>query len=310
MESAHQLSFRPECNNTAEVPSFTLRTALSAIPFVTDLCGVDVQWSRIILHKTLPNSKELSVWMTLGFLFGSKNFFKLLCVSWKVCVLHGYDWIHWVVKSCTSIAYRWLFRDSQHSLRTLWSALIKSPKFSARNTTLPIRLLHGALVILVHWQISQFRSFGKWVYTLCLLKSALLVGSKDYPWEELACESMCSGTLSSTGFSLNSCSHSGMSEWHGSHRTRSWSSFSFGFGILVGLVNSSSGISEEHGSLRSCLSTRSLDTIAGWWSTPHGSHRSCLSTLSLDTVEDVMDHFPAWEVSWCWRRQAWGRTRW
>ena len=33
MESAHQLSFRPDCNNTAEVPSFTLRTALSAIPF-------------------------------------------------------------------------------------------------------------------------------------------------------------------------------------------------------------------------------------------------------------------------------------
>ena len=31
------------CNNTAEVPSFTLRTALSAIPLVSDLCGVDVQ---------------------------------------------------------------------------------------------------------------------------------------------------------------------------------------------------------------------------------------------------------------------------
>ena len=38
MESAHQLSFRPDCNCTAEVPSFTLRTALPAIPFVSDLC--------------------------------------------------------------------------------------------------------------------------------------------------------------------------------------------------------------------------------------------------------------------------------
>ena len=37
MESAHQFSSRPDCNNTAEVPSFTLRTALSAIPFVSDL---------------------------------------------------------------------------------------------------------------------------------------------------------------------------------------------------------------------------------------------------------------------------------
>ena len=59
---------------------------------------------------------------------------------------------------------------------------------------------------------------------------------------------------------------------------------------LIGwLVNSSSSeISEEYGSHRACLSTLSLDRIAGWWSIPYGSHRSCLSTLSLDTVEDVM----------------------
>ena len=69
--------------------------------------------------------------MTLGFLSGSKNFCKLL--SEKFC-LHGYDWIHWVAKSCTTIAYRWLFRDSQLPRRTLWSAVIKSPKFSARGT--------------------------------------------------------------------------------------------------------------------------------------------------------------------------------
>ena len=33
----------PDLTATAD-PSFTLRTALSAIPFVSDLCGVDVQW--------------------------------------------------------------------------------------------------------------------------------------------------------------------------------------------------------------------------------------------------------------------------
>ena len=58
--------------------------------------------------------------------------------------------------------------------------------------------------------------------------------------------------------------------------------------VLVGLVNNSSEVSEEYGSLRSCLSTRSLDTITGWWSISHGYHLSCLSTLSHDTVEDVM----------------------
>ena len=90
-----------------EVPSFTLRTALSAIPFVSDLCGVDVQRFQERSSQALPNSGELSVWMTLGFPPGSKNFCKLLCVSWEVFVLHGYDWIHWVAKSCTTTAYRY-----------------------------------------------------------------------------------------------------------------------------------------------------------------------------------------------------------
>ena len=43
MESAHHFSSRLVCDNTADVPSFTLRTVLSAIPCVSDLCGVDVQ---------------------------------------------------------------------------------------------------------------------------------------------------------------------------------------------------------------------------------------------------------------------------
>ena len=172
--------------------------------------------------------------MTLGFLFRSRNFCKLLSVSWEVFVLHGYDWVHWVAKSCTTTACR--FRDSQFSLRTLWSAVIKSPKFSARGTTLPIRLLHGALVILVLRQISQFRSCGKYVQTLRLPNSAFLTGSQDCSWEELACESLCSGTLSSTRFSLNSCSHSGMSEY-GSPRTCSWSSFLFVFFFGFWLVH-------------------------------------------------------------------------
>ena len=46
----------------------------------------------------------------------------LLCFLRSFC-LHGYDWIHWVAKSCTTIAYRWLCRDSQLSLRNLWSAV-------------------------------------------------------------------------------------------------------------------------------------------------------------------------------------------
>ena len=84
--------------------------------------------------RALPNSKELSVSTTVSFLSGSKNFCKLLWVSCEDFVLNGYTWIHWVVRSCTTTSYRRLFRDSRLSLKTLWSAVIKSPKFSARRT--------------------------------------------------------------------------------------------------------------------------------------------------------------------------------
>ena len=43
MESAHHSLSRLDCNSAADIPSFTLRTALSAIQVVSDLCGIDVQ---------------------------------------------------------------------------------------------------------------------------------------------------------------------------------------------------------------------------------------------------------------------------
>ena len=81
MESANHFASRPDCNNTAEVPSFTLRTALSAIPFVFDLRGVDVQLFQDSSSQDWPNSRELSVLMTFGLLLGSRNFIELFCVS-------------------------------------------------------------------------------------------------------------------------------------------------------------------------------------------------------------------------------------
>ena len=251
MESAHHFSSTPDCNSTADVTSFTLRTALSQVNSKqTD----KFQGIVSVNDFRIPIGLQELLQVSLGFLWS-------FCFAWiRLEPLGGHVLHH----DCISM----FFRDSQPSLRTLWSAVIKSPKFSARGTTLPIRLLHGALVILVLWQISQFRSLGTWVLTLWLPKSSLLigVGSKETSWEELACESLRSGTLSSTRFSLNSCSHFGMSEYNGSLRSKSWSSFLFGLGILVGLFNTSSDFSEEHGSPHTCLSTLSLDTVAGWWS--------------------------------------------
>ena len=232
--------------------------------------------------------------MTLGFLSSFRNFCKLLWGSCEVLFSHGYAWIHRVAKSCTTTAYRWLFRASQLSMRTLWSAVIKSPKFSARSTAPPLRLLHGALVILVLLQISQLRSLGKWVLTQCLPKSSRLlnVGSKDTSRAEMAWESPCTGFSSSTKISLNSCSHSGISElawlesaYNGSSRSILLSTF-FGRKFLVGLV---------HNGL-----PRSIINIGNW-------HRHWRG-ITFSSILFFSSLIITWWRRW-WRRRAWGRCR-
>ena len=66
-----------------------------------------------------------------------------------------------------------------------------------------------------------------------------------------------------------------MSEFNKSPRSRSWSSFLFGFGFLVGLGS--------NGSRRSIRSTYELDTGTGWESIPLRSSLSRASQ-SLHTV--------------------------
>ena len=156
--------------------------------------------------------------MTFGFLVGSRNFIRFFWVSWEDFVLHGYECIHCIAKSCTITAYRWLFRDLLSSLRTLWSAVIKSRKCSALGTTVPVRLLQEALVVFLFKPISQIGSIGKCVFALCLSEpgSTFARGSIGNSWEELEVSRLpCSGfpqgtveVLSSTIFSLNSWSQS------------------------------------------------------------------------------------------------------
>ena len=74
-----------------------------------------------------------------------------------------------------------------------------------------VRLRHGVFCKrpcnfgrLTDLAISVFREV---IWTQCLPKSTLLTGTKDGSWEELTYESLRSGTLSSTRFSPNSCSH-------------------------------------------------------------------------------------------------------
>ena len=181
METTHHSLSRPDCNTTAGVPHFTLRTAVSAIPFVSDLCGVDVQWFQDNSSQDLPNSEE----------FVSVNDFELP---------RRHQEIHGTSLSSSGSPEKFLFYSgrivpielpylapqqriddcyviSHPSLRTLWSAFITSPKFSAWGTPVPSRLLQEALVIFVFKEISPFRSFGKWekccVYSVPLFLTAL-----------------------------------------------------------------------------------------------------------------------------------------
>ena len=161
MESARHSIFRPDCNSTADVSSLTLRTALSAIPFVSDLCGVNEQWfqdnssqdcqkqrncqsTRLLVSSSTPRT-------ALG---SSGSPGKILFCTGRL-----------VPTGLLSLAPP---RQSVIVQRftTLWSSAINSPKFSALGTTAVASLRQ--FVILVFKHFSQFGSFGKCVNTLCL----------------------------------------------------------------------------------------------------------------------------------------------
>ena len=146
--------------------------------------------------------------MTFGFPVDSKNFCKLPCVSWEVFVLHGYDCVHCVVKSCTTIAYRWLFRDSHPFTENFVIGCNQINKNnSVLGTTVPVRFLQEALVILVVRHISQFRSFGKWIKMLCLPDTTFALRF----WQRFMRRTGSVSVFWNTFIYQNSCSHSGRS---------------------------------------------------------------------------------------------------
>ena len=164
MESAHHFSSRPDCNITAKVPSFTLR----ACSFSNPICFWSV-WCRrtMIPGKIFTSFAKFQGIVSVNDVRLSIRLQELLQASlsflWSFFFLHGYDWIHWEPSPAPRLHIDNCFEIHNLHWELLWSAVIKSPKFSARGTASPLRLVHGALVILVLWQISQFRSLGKWV---------------------------------------------------------------------------------------------------------------------------------------------------
>ena len=166
------------------------------------------------------------MYITFDFLVESKNVCKLVfCFfffqfSEKFLFLHGNDCIYCVLKSFIITADRWLCRYSYPSLRTLWSAVYKSPQFSALDTTVSESSWS--------WISSSYRNFdpsgSKWRFRYHFSND-----SEGKSWEEL--EAYRSSWILFTRFFLNSSSHSHRSR-NVSSRTSS-RSFVFGFSIFV-----------------------------------------------------------------------------
>ena len=245
--------------------------------------------------------------MTLGFLFGSENFCKLLCVSWEVFVLHGYDWIHLCGQvlhhDCISVIVSRTTTSTENFViccnQVTKIFCTKYRSANASSARCPCNF--GPLTDLA---ISVFTKMS--IHTVL----TQILTSLGW-WEELACESLRSGTLLSTRFSLNSCSHSSMSEFNRSLRSFSWSSFYLvlDFGLLgqqvspffpfnmflwhgYGIRIYPTQVSPYSSSIAwHCWRCR------GWWGRRPWGRRWMIDFLS-------------WRCHGCWRGKVGGRTRW
>ena len=150
MDSAHQFSSKPDRGSTTDVP-FTLHTACSAIPVVSERWGVDVQRFQGKSSQGCQSTKNcLKKW-------------RLVCLSYRQIVVNV---ISRVLRLFCVARIRLLALSSQILYRN--STLMIAPRFthsftemsvilcyqvtnfSGRGTASPMRLLQRTLIILFH----------------------------------------------------------------------------------------------------------------------------------------------------------------
>ena len=147
------------------------RTAPSAIPCVSDLCGVDVQGFQERSSQALPNSKEIVSVNDLKASYSAPRTFAssfFLCFLRSFCfarirldplsgqVLH-HDCISMIVSRITFFNENFVIRCDQVTK-------IFCTKYDCTSTS----SARSSLLFFVFKQISQFGSFGKCVNTLFL----------------------------------------------------------------------------------------------------------------------------------------------
>ena len=188
MESAHLSLPRPDCNNTAEVPflnsahcnSISLRSVWCRRAMIPgEIFTSFAKFKGIVSVNDFGFPGRLQELLQALFRFlRSFLFYMGMIVS---TVLPSFV-PQQRIDDCVEI---------HPSLKTLWSAVVTSPKGSALGTTVLVRLLQEALVIFVLKQKTQFRS---WVKMLCLPDTTFARGSEGNSWEELEA-SRFSGTF-------------------------------------------------------------------------------------------------------------------
>ena len=114
----HEPSETPACTIKTEVPSLTLRTALSTIPFVSGRRGVDVSCVQ-------PISKNLDYCLCglfFDFRSGRNRCRRTMVPCFGLRLGKDNIWVRFVKKPCTTIAHLHCHLDSLSSVRMLWSA--------------------------------------------------------------------------------------------------------------------------------------------------------------------------------------------
>ena len=120
----------------AKVPSWTLRTALSIIPFVSSRRGVDVSCVQHISSQARKNLDYCLCGLFLGFRSGGRNRCRRIMVpSFGLRLGKDNFWIRFVNEPCTTTVCLLCHLDSLSSVRMLYSAEMTSAKTVAAKCT-------------------------------------------------------------------------------------------------------------------------------------------------------------------------------
>ena len=116
---SHHSSAKPLCTSAIAVTSFTLRTVLSATPFVFPRWGVHTSWFHCWSWHASINSSELSVYFFLASVTEEEIIVNTSLSPMFCFDFIGWLWIQFVKSSCTIRAFLCPHLDSLSTIRKM-----------------------------------------------------------------------------------------------------------------------------------------------------------------------------------------------